>query len=210
MAVSKVEIEEESPPARLNGPLANGEAIAEPESARIVCYEGERIYFSPIEPEDEPQFRRWINDPVNWQYLAARPPLNACREREWIESQGKSQNDVVFGVVVREGHRLIGATGLHRIDRITRKAELGISLGDRAARNRGYGTEAVRLLVRYGFEELNLNRISLSVIAHNPRAIRCYQKAGFVQEGCHRQACYQGGRYHDVYRFAVLKDEWEA
>ena len=91
-----------------------------------------------------------------------------------------------------------------------RKAEFGINLGDVAYQNKGFGTEAARLAIRFGFEELNLNRIGLSVFANNTRAIRCYQKAGFVQEGCLRQAFYRSGQFHDEYRFAILRDEWQA
>jgi RimJ/RimL family protein N-acetyltransferase len=74
--------------------------------------------------------------------------------------------------------------------------------------NRGYGTEAASLCLRYGFEELNLNRIALSVFSHNWRAIRLYQRTGFVHEGCLREAVYRHGQYYDEYRFAMLRDEW--
>ncbi len=177
--------------------------------APVVYYEGDRLYFRPLELDDEPLLRRWINDPANWRGLCHRTPVNAVSERAWIESMGKDASQVVFGVVVREGDRLIGTTGLHRINPIARKAEFGICVGDRAVQGRGYGTEATRLTVRYGFEILNLNRIALSVYANNPRAIFAYQRAGFVHEGCHREALYRGGEYIDEYRFAILREEWE-
>lgn len=177
---------------------------------RVVYYEGQRIYFRPLELEDEPLLRRWINNPANWRTLLHRPPLNAAREREWIESQGKSHSDYVFGIVVKQGDRPIGTTGLHRIDAVNRSASLGICIGESSFQGRGFGREAVRLALKYGFEELNLNRIELSVFADNWRAIRTYQKVGFVQEGCLRQAHYRNGRYQDEYRFAMLRTEWEA
>lgn len=183
-----------------------GVAVAPPQ--RVVFYEGHRIYFSPVEPQDEPLLRRFINDPANWRGLMHRPPVNACREREWIESLGRDGKDYVFGVVVREGDRLIGVAGLHNISPVSRSANFGINIGERAWQNKGYGTEATLLCLQYGFEELNLNRIALSVFSNNPRAIRCYQKAGFVQEGCLRQAVYRNGRYEDEYRFAVLREDW--
>ncbi len=190
--------------------FASGEGTNVAQATRVVCYAGKRIYLRPIELDDEPLLRRWINDPQNWRGLMFRPPINACREREWIESLGKSTTDYAFGIVVRNGDRLIGTTGLHRVNAVNRSAEFGINLGEVAYQNKGYGTETARLVVRYGFEELNLNRIALSVFANNPRAIRCYQKAGFVQEGCLRQALYRGGQFHDEYRFAILRDEWDA
>lgn len=179
-------------------------------SPRIVYYEGERIYFRPVELEDEPLLRRWINEPRNWRGLVFRPPVNARHEREWIESVGKpcTEAAVVFGVVVRDSDRLIGTAGLHHIDQVTRSAEFGINIGEVAYQNKGYGTEATKLTIQFGFEELNLNRIGLSVSGNNTRAIRCYQKAGFVPEGCLRQAAYRNGQYHDVYRFAILRSEW--
>lgn len=194
-----------------NGKQQRGsdEPLAGHEAAKVVYYQGQRIYLRPIEREDEPLLRKWINDPRNWRTLPLRPPLNACREREWIESQGKSGTDYVFGIVVRAGDRLIGTSGLHQVDAVNRRASFGIMIGDVAYQSKGYGIEATRLVVRYGFEELNLNRIGLSVFANNPRAISCYQKAGFVHEGCLRQAWYRRGQFHDEYRFAILRAEWD-
>ena len=174
----------------------------------VVYYEGDRIYFRPIELEDEAMLRQWINDPRVWCTLSHRHPLNAVREREWIENLGKSTTDYVFGIVVRDGDRLIGTTGLHGIRPAARCASFGIMIGDVEAQNQGYGTEAVRLTVRYGFEELNLNRIALSVFDMNDRARRVYEKAGFVLEGRFRQDFYRQGQYLDVLRYALLRTEW--
>ena len=188
---------------------AKGAGSANDEPTNVVYYEGERIYFRPIELADEAQFRQWINDPRVWRGLMHRPPMNACQEREFIESQGASTTNYVFGIVMRAGHRLIGSAGLSRIHQANRSAMFGIMIGDVAYQNRGFGTEAVQLALRYGFEELNLNRIALSVFSNNPCAIRCYQRAGFVHEGCLRQAMYRNGQYHHEYKFAILREEWE-
>lgn len=176
--------------------------------APVVYYAGERIYLRPIELEDEPILRRWVNDPVARRYLVHRPPVNALREREWIESLGTNRTDYVFGIVAKDGDRLIGTVGLRAIDPIGRCATFGILIGDADYRSRGFGTEATRLALKFGFQELNLNRIALSVFGNNWRAIRVYQKAGFVHEGCLRQAQYRNGQYEDEYRFAILREEW--
>jgi [ribosomal protein S5]-alanine N-acetyltransferase len=181
-----------------------------PSAERVVFYEGQRIYFRPLELEDAPLLRKFINDPANWRFLRHGQPYNAVREREWIESLGKNATDYVFGIALQQGDRLIGTTGLHRMNTINRSAVFGINIGDTAFQNRGYGREATQLVLKYGFEELNLNRIELSVFADNWRAIRMYQKVGFVQEGCARQAYYSNGRYQDEYRFGMLRSEWEA
>ncbi len=174
----------------------------------IVYYEGDRIYFRPIEVEDTKTFQRWINDPRIWSTLGHRLPINEHREREWMESNGKDDRHVVFGVVVRDGEKLIGSTGLHRINRTNRCAEFGIVIGDIESHDRGFGTEAAKLTLRYAFEELNLHRVYLGVFSHNPRAIRAYEKAGFVCEGCDRKAHWKHGAYHDMLRYAALRDEW--
>lgn len=180
------------------------------EPIRVVYYMGDRIEFRPLELSDEPQLRRWVNDPIVRACLLHRGPISALREREWIEAQGKSPSDYVFGIVARDEDRLIGTTGLHQINPVTRSAVFGLMIGERAYQNRGYGTEATRLALKYAFRELNLNRVALSVFADNWRAIRVYQKCGFQHEGCLRQAQYRNGRYVDAYRFAILREEWES
>ena len=178
--------------------------------SQVVSYAGERIYFRPIELEDEALLRRWVNDPMVWRRLRIRPPVNAVSECEWIENLGKDPTRTVFGIAVKEDRRLIGTVGLVQIQAAERSAELGVKIGEVAYWERGYGREAVQLMVRYGFEELNLNRIGLQVNSDNWRAIRCYQKAGFVHEGCLSQAAYRNGRYQDVYLFAILREQWES
>ncbi|MHC4091981.1 MAG: GNAT family N-acetyltransferase, partial [Planctomycetota bacterium] len=150
----------------------------------IMYYHGRRIYLRPLELSDEPRLRRWINDPENWKTLKRYLPANELREREFVEGLYKSPEKIALGVVVRDGEHLIGVTGLHMVNPVSRSAVFGIMIGDRKYQSRGYGTETTRLTVRYGFKELNLNRISLSVFADHERAIRAYRRAGFVQEGC--------------------------
>jgi RimJ/RimL family protein N-acetyltransferase len=208
-SVLSIAAKENSPPAS----IARGnrvKVIPSNGAAPVVFYEGRRLYFRPVELEDEPLLKRFINDPANWRFLRHSQPFNSVREREWIESLGKSKTDYVFGIALKQGDRLIGVTGLHRVDPVNRTAAFGINVGDTAFQGRGYGREATQLALRYAFEELNLNRIELAVYADNWRGIRMYQKVGFVQEGCARQARYSRGRYQDEYRFAMLRSEWES
>jgi RimJ/RimL family protein N-acetyltransferase len=81
-------------------------------------------------------------------------------------------------------------------------------LGEKEFWNKGYGTEAMQLVLQHGFQTLNLNRIMLEVYTTNPRAIRCYEKVGFVHEGCKRQGMYKNGVYIDVLLMSVLRQEW--
>jgi RimJ/RimL family protein N-acetyltransferase len=175
----------------------------------VTFCEGDRVYFRPVEFEDERKLRLWINDPRNWAMLARFLPVNGKREREWIESMYADDRDVVFGVVVKQGDRLIGTTGLHRVHPVNRSAEFGIRIGDVEYQDNGFGSEATALTVKFGFDVLNLNRISLGVFGDNIRATRAYEKAGFVREGVHRQAFFRNGRWHDGVRYAILREEWQ-
>ena len=175
----------------------------------VIYYEGDCIYFRPIEVEDAAVLRRWVNDPRVWSTLGFRPPMNEHCERQWIQERRRDdRGDYIFGIVARDGDQLVGSAGLHAVSPVDRKATFGIMIGEVAAQNRGYGSEAVRLTLRFAFEELNLNRVELSVADFNARAIHVYESAGFELEGRFRQAFYRHGAFHDDLRYAVLRDRW--
>ena len=113
-------------------------------------------------------------------------------------------------IEVRQGEdwKAIGNCGIHQIDWRFRSGEVGIFIGDKSYWNQGYGTQVMRLLLRHGFKTLNLNKIMLEVYENNPRAIRSYEKAGFVHEGRKRQGMYKDGKYFDVLLMSVLRAEW--
>ncbi|GMV95896.1 MAG: hypothetical protein AMXMBFR83_02650 [Phycisphaerae bacterium] len=187
---------------------AQGRSALAGEPRPVVYLLGRRIYFRPLELEDEPLLRRWLNDPRVRVRLCHRPPVTATRERAYLEELGQDRTHYAFGIVVKANDALIGSAGLRNIDPISRSATFGILIGDLASQGRGYGTEATRLMLKFAFQELNLNRVELAVIGSNWRAIRVYQKCGFVPEGCLRQAVFRDGQYEDEYRFAVLREEW--
>jgi diamine N-acetyltransferase len=171
---------------------------------------GKQVYLRPLETEDAPALQAWINDPDVYPYLAVTRPFNRQAEEAFVERSMKSDHDLTLGIVVREGDRLIGTAGLFRIDFRNRHAGFGIMIGDKKSWNRGYGTEATRLIVRHAFETMNLNRVWLMVYEFNPRGTRAYEKAGFRLEGVLRQSAFSQGRYWDSKLMAVLRDEWSA
>jgi len=172
---------------------------------------GERVKLRAIEREDVPRFVRWFNDPEVKQFLTMYRPLSRAEEERWVESLASRREDIVLAIEVRAGDQWvhIGNVGLHRIDWKNRTATLGIVIGEREYWGKGYGTEAVRTMLRYAFEELGLNRVELETYSFNPRAIRCYEKAGFKREGVRRQALYRNGKFHDVILMGILRDEFE-
>jgi [ribosomal protein S5]-alanine N-acetyltransferase len=170
---------------------------------------GQAIYLRPLEREDAPLGVAWINHPEVTRTLARHRPVNLLGEERWIEQVTRSDRDVALVIVTRETDRPVGMTGLHQIDPKNRHAGFGIMLGEPDEWDKGYGTEATRLVVGYAFETLNLNRVWLHVFENNPRGLRAYEKAGFRKEGVLRQDNFREGRYWDTIVMGVLRCEWE-
>ncbi len=169
---------------------------------------GRRIHFRPLEVEDLETCQAWLNDPENHQFLKRVRPLNRAEEREWLEGQHKKDGVYLFGIALNEGGRLIGNCGLHGTVLPNRSAELGIAIGEREFQGQGYGAEAIRLLLDYGFRTLGLHRIMLRVYSYNARAIRCYEKVGFRREGVLRESRWWDGRWSDDLIYSILEQEW--
>ena len=169
---------------------------------------GDRIYLRPLEVEDADAFVSWLSDEEVRKYLGGTTPFNRIREREYIEGLYKDDRNINLGIVLKDGDELIGATGLEDISFPNRNAEMGIVIGNKDCWSQGYGTEAVKLILRYGFDELNLHKIFLRVFCYNPRAIRSYEKAGFRREVVLPEHAYLGGEYCDEYVMSILEDEW--
>ena len=102
----------------------------------------------------------------------------------------------------------IGNTGLHEIEPVHLAAEFGIFIGEKQYWNQGFGRKATLLMLKHGFEDLNLNRIYLYVYENNPRGITAYEAAGFKREGVMREAIYKNGSYINVILMSVLHSEW--
>ena len=169
---------------------------------------GEKIYLRALERGDAAVFLPWVNDYDVRRTLIFHRPMNLVQEEEFIDRAAQSQQDVVFAIALKKDDRLIGNTALHRVMNRNRSAGFGILIGDKAEWNKGYGTEATRLVVGYGFDTLNLNRIWLHVYDDNPGGKRAYEKAGFKIEGVLRQENYRDGRYWDTIVMGILREEW--
>ena len=171
---------------------------------------GDRIYLRPLEVEDSDAFVSWLTDEEVRKYLGVRTIFNSIREREYIEGLYKDDRKINLAIVLKEDDELIGATGLEDISIPHRNAEIGIVIGNKRCWSKGYGTEAVKLMLGHGFDQLNLHKIFLRVFCHNPRAIRAYEKAGFKREAVLREHVYANGEYCDEYVMSILEDEWQA
>jgi diamine N-acetyltransferase len=169
---------------------------------------GPRLYFRPIEREDAPRLAGFLNDPGVRRTLLWHRPLSVMHEVSFLEAMGKDEHQVVLGIARHGYDELIGSTGLHALDFRSRRAELGLVIGDRSLWSQGYGTEATRMMLDYGFGTLNLNRIWLQVYASHTAGQRVYEKAGFRREGVQREQHFAEGRYEDGVLMGILRSEW--
>ena len=174
-------------------------------------YQSEHIRLRRDERTDIPKFVEWLNDPEVCRYLGDSLPFSLANEERWFEKMlERPAEEQPFAIELIEpaGYRLIGNCSLFEVNWRVRSSEVGLFIGDKACWNKGYGTEVMGLLLKIGFETLNLNRIYLRVHADNKGGIRAYEKAGFIHEGSFRQGVYQGGEYRDMLFMSVLRSEW--
>jgi RimJ/RimL family protein N-acetyltransferase len=170
------------------------------------------IYLRPGERSDVPLFVRWYTDARTTRTLLMSSPIGEEMEERWFEKMIEAQGTDRFFFVIcrRSDDRRLGSIDLHEVDRRHGGASLGIAIGDPADTGQGYGTAALRALVRFAFDELRLERVELDVYAFNDGARRLYERVGFVHEGTRRRALFRGGAFHDVHRMAILREEWTA
>ena len=177
---------------------------------------GQRIRLRAAEKTDIDLFLTWVNDPEVTENLMLVSPMSRVEEEQWYDhmiSQPPSEHVNVIEAKVNddpETWQPIGTCQFITIDWRNRSGEVGIMIGEKSFWDRGYGSETLCLLLEHGFNILNLHRVWLQVYEKNQRAIRAYEKAGFVHEGKYRQGHYQHGRYYDVYLMSVLKGEWRS
>ena len=163
----------------------------------------------PVRMDDAPRFVKWFNDPEVNKFLNYRS-LTLKFEKEYIKKRmaGKVADTLHFCIDTSEGVH-IGSTALESINKTFNRATFGIVVGDKNYWNKGYGTEAGRLLLDYGFKKLKLHRIDLDVYSYNPRAIKVYKRLGFKVEGRKREYTKLGNKYYDAVCMSVLDREWK-
>lgn len=173
-------------------------------------FTGTLIRLCAPRPEDSIAFSRWTHDPdyirqVDTDY--ARPFTIQQMEEQMKPSGG---NTVYFHLRTLADDTFIGFVVLHSIEWNNQSALMAIGIGEAAYRGKGYGGDALRLILNYAFQELNLYRVGLDVIASNERAVHAYEKAGFRHEGACRGAVCRDGKRIDRMIMGILRDEWKA
>ena len=159
-------------------------------------------------------FSRWQRDSEYWRLLDSDPTRlpSPMRVKEWVEKELMKDPPDLFWFMIRtlEDDRLIGDTGLDGIRWSHGDAFVGIGVGERQYWNKGYGTDAMRIMLRFAFAELNLHRVTLNVFEYNRRAMRSYEKAGFTIEGRQRGWIHRDGKRYDLIYMGLLRSDWEA
>lgn len=168
-------------------------------------FEGALVRLRAIEEDDLGQINAGVWDPEVSQQLEIVWPQSLQETREFLERVGASELDVLLAIETLAGE-FVGVVAFHRIDPRGRQAELGIWIA-RAHWDRGYGTDAVRTMCRFGFREMNLQRVSMRVYETNPRGRRAYEKVGFKEEGRLRRGQFVDGRYVDVVVMGLLAED---
>jgi len=151
----------------------------------------------------------WMNDPEVTEHLTARYPL-AASDEFWLAGSGPITFSLVRLAIETKDGEHIGGINLHQIDAENRNAGLGIIIGATASWDRGYGGDAIVTLLRFAFEEMNLHRVWLTVLATHERGIACYRRCGFREEARLRRHVFRHGRYLDFVTMGLLRDEFEA
>lgn len=175
-------------------------------------FRGEHIRLTALNPDDVPTVTGWYEDSDFLRLLDAAPAYPRVRSamEDWIEDGSKRKNAFLFAIRLLDTDQLLGFVELDDILWTHGVAWVAIGIGSPAHRSKGYGCEAMSLVLDFAFSELNLHRVQLTVFSYNDHAIRLYEKLGFQAEGIYRECLHRDGQRHDMILYGLLRPEWEA
>ncbi|MFI1866544.1 GNAT family N-acetyltransferase [Streptomyces jumonjinensis] len=169
---------------------------------------GELVRLRAMEPSEADALWRWNHDPEVIRWMSDGYPQSLAQVRTWMEERQRSTyGDALFGIEATDDARLIGLVRLRGAEPETGCAELDVYLGEKEYWGRGFATDAMRTACRYGFEDMRLHKITLTVVTENHAARRVYEKVGFVTEGRLRQVFRRDGRWYDMFTMGLLEGE---
>jgi RimJ/RimL family protein N-acetyltransferase len=173
-------------------------------------YTGEKVRLREYRKEDIALKVSFVNDPEVIHGLVADTPfpLTLHEEEEWFESISGTQDTYKFAIEALENGRYIGGCSINDVDWKNSVATIGIFIGDKNYRGKGYGADAMGVLLKFIFLQMNINKVRLIVYSFNKNAIKMYEKMGFKVEGILRQEMYRDGAYHDKIAMGILREEF--
>ncbi len=169
---------------------------------------GDRIHLRIINKSDLDQMIAWLNTDEISQVMGYLPIFTIENQTQWYEEMISTDNTYVFAICINDSNKHIGNVGLGNIDYINRNAMLNIFIADKEMQGKGYGTETIRLILKFAFNRLNLHRIYLQTSERFTAALKMYEKIGFIKEGIKREHYYRNGDYEDKLLFSILRDEF--
>ena len=172
---------------------------------------GDRIFLAPkgTTEEEIEKFTEWMNDFQVTDYIGRTSQIVTYNgEKQYLENAAKNDNTINFNIVETATDKLIGTVALEHFNWIERSAVLGIFIGEKDFRSNGYGTEAIKMILEYGFKYLNLHSIRLDLLSINERAHKCYLKCGFKDTGASREQIFLNGKYYDRLHMDILENEF--
>ena len=171
---------------------------------------GEHVYLRPLDAGDLMYIQKWANDPGIRGLIGQVRPMSRAKAEAFYAQVKSDDHRVWFIVALKEDNRVIGEAGLLRMFPAWRTTDLSIIIGEREAWGKGYGTEAINLLLDYAFGYLNFHRVAVGVVGFNEAALRFYEKVGFRREGIQRDGYYYDHKYHDFVMMSILENEYRA
>ena len=172
-------------------------------------YVGEKVRLREYRREDVPIAMQYINDSEVKRLLNPGVPYLYTLEDEtkWYEGLSAKNDVYSFAIETLEESKYIGGCGINKIDWKNSITDIGIFIGDKEYWSKGYGTDTIKVLVKFIFDQMNINKVKLNVYEFNERALKCYEKCGFKKEGTLRQEIFRDGKYHDQYVMSILRNE---
>jgi RimJ/RimL family protein N-acetyltransferase len=168
--------------------------------------EGDELYLSPMSADDAQTYTRWLSDTRVTDGLGSTCRVfTVAQERNWIENRS---GDYQFAIIRKNDDCLLGNIGFDTVDSDHQRAEVGLFIGEEENRGHGYGAQALRLILDYGFRQLNLRNVMLKLFSFNERAFACYKRVGFREIGRRRQSYYVNGMFYDEIYMDILREEF--
>jgi RimJ/RimL family protein N-acetyltransferase len=172
---------------------------------------GERVKITAIKESDKPFLEEWFNDLDFMRHydMVAGIPKDISDINEMLDGFKGSSDRYIFAIREKSTEKLIGIAGFDEIIWSNSTAVVFIGVGQKEFRGKGFGKEAFKLLLDFGFNEMNFYKIQLTVLQYNLPAIKLYESSGFVKEGTYREYIFKDGKRHDLYLYGLLRREFE-
>ena len=158
--------------------------------------------------DDVDTFIGWMNDFQITDYTGRSSQICSYEQEKTFVAEQVKQNSYFMAIVREDNEEVIGTISLNRINFVDRAATLGIMIGEDKNRSKGYGTEAIGLILDFAFNYLNLNSVFLTYLECNARARKCYEKVGFKEIGRRRKSKFINGKYYDSILMDILAEEF--